>query len=389
MNLRWQPSTAPDFDHYNLYTSRSELRDTKGLTPVHQIRDSTTRAHQVVGLEIGIRHSFAVAAVDKSGNENRAVVSASAAPTRMPRGNIAPDLYVDLYASDAAWPGTTILPVNHDRGRPRIVEVNLLGEVVWEYRLPEQLSPYTNPGFDVELLPTNNILMVLPGKGVYEINRQGEIVWSYLDTKVSHDADRLPNGNTLVVYGNFDSIGDAQVKEVSPAGQIVWAWYAGSYFNKAPYKDIYQAGWTHTNAATRLANGNTLISTRNFNLLVEVDARGAVVRTIGEGLLIEAHDPEPLPNGNILVANHGLPEKAIEIDPVTGRIVWQFPVPAQLLRDANRLPNGNTLITGGTVIIEVTPEGRVVWQLRLRPALQPWEAPARGFYKAERVSIGR
>ncbi|NPV27269.1 MAG: hypothetical protein HPY81_07485 [Firmicutes bacterium] len=61
----------------------------------------------------------------------------------------------------------------------------MLGEIVWKYELPDVLKRYTNPGFDAELLPNNNILMELPGKGVYEISRKGEIVWSYADSKVS------------------------------------------------------------------------------------------------------------------------------------------------------------------------------------------------------------
>lgn len=159
----------------------------------------------------------------------------------------------------------------------------MLGEIIWEYSVPQHLKKYTNPGFDVELLSNNNILLVLPGNGVHEIDRNGNIVWSYMDEKVSHDADRLPNGNTLVVYGNEDSINDAQVKEINPEGAIVWAWYAKDHFDKPPYNGIFNEGWTHTNAVSRLPNGNTLISLRNFNFITEVDPQGAVVRTIGGG----------------------------------------------------------------------------------------------------------
>jgi hypothetical protein len=308
----------------------------------------------------------------------------------MPRGTLDPEIYVDVYHSDRAWAGTTLLPDNHNIERPRIIEVNMLGEVIWEYVLPGNLKQYTNPGFDVEPLPNNNILFVLPGKGVYEIDRDGDIVWSYLDSKVSHDADRLPNGNTLVVFGNEDQISDAQVKEVNPKGGIVWAWYARDHFNKAPYKDIYDQGWTHTNAVLRMQNGNTLISPRNFNFLVEVDPQGAVVRTIGEGILKKQHDPEILPNGNILLANHRKPHSAVEIDSKTGRIVWQYAMPERStwpVRDANRLPNGNTLITGATKIVEVTPEGEVAWQLILKGVtIGREDAAGLGFYKAERIN---
>jgi len=302
-----------------------------------------------------------------------------------------PDICVDIYNPDKAWYGTTLLADNHRPEQPRIIDVNMQGQIVWEYVLPQNLRRFTNPGFDVEWLPNNNILLVLPLKGVYEISRDGDIVWSYLDKKVSHDADRLPNGNTLVVFGGRDQISDAQVKEIDPKARIVWAWYAKDHFCKSPYKDIYDEGWTHTNAAIRLPNGNTMVSLRNFNLVVEVDPHGSIVRTLGEGIFRYQHDPEILPSGNILVANHRIPHRAIEVDPKTHRIVWQsemFERGAAPVRDADRLPNGNTLITGSTKIVEVTTEGEIVWQLTLKGVTleRPRERVRLGFYKAERIA---
>ena len=140
-------------------------------------------------------------------------------------GRVDSSFEVDIHNPSKAYEGTTILADNHDLNFPRIVELNMKGEIVWEYALPSQMRSYTNPGFDVEVLPSDHVLFVLPGKGIYEINRKGKVVWSHLDKKVSHDADRLPNGNTLYVFGNEDKKKDAQVKEVNPAGQIVWSWY--------------------------------------------------------------------------------------------------------------------------------------------------------------------
>ncbi len=325
--------------------------------------------------------------------EAQEVVEEEAVPvlTPMPRGTIDPDIHVDIYQPDMVWAGTTLLADNHIRERPRIIEVNMLGEIIWEYQLPQDVRQYTNPGFDVERLPNNNILLLLPLKGLYEIDRNGNTVWSYLDKQVSHDADRLPNGNTLVVFGGEDEASDAQVKEINPKGEIVWAWYAKDHFDKSPYKDIYDGGWTHANAVSRLSNGNTLISLRNFNFVVEVDSRGSVVRTIGEGIFHKQHDPEILPNGNILVANHIRPQRAIEVNPQTGEIVWQsagFERDACPIRDADRLPNGNTLITGTTKIVEVTPEGKIVWQLSLKGVLLgEQDLRGVGFYKAERIGL--
>ncbi len=312
-------------------------------------------------------------------------------PTRVtptpafPRGKVDPDWSVDVYDPELAVSGTTLFADNHNLAAPRIVEANMLGEIVWEYRLPENWRQYTNPGFDIEPLANGNVLFVLPRKGAFEIDRAGKVVWSYLTEQISHDADRLPNGNTLVVFGAMDRMNDAQVKEINPRGEIVWAWYARDQFNRAPYKEISEEGWTHTNAASRLENGDTLISLRNFHVVVQVDPKGAVVKTYGEGLFRYPHDPQVLANGNILLANHVEPQRAIEIDPQTGQVVWQFVMPGQLVRDANRLPNGNTLITGSSAIVQVTRQGKIVWQLKLRTPLDKSDAPGRGFYKAELI----
>jgi len=307
-----------------------------------------------------------------------------------PQGNPDPAFKIEVFRPDKVWKGTTIFSDNHDPDHPRIVEVSMAGEVIWQYDVPADMKKFLNPGEDVEPLPNGNILMVFPRLGIFEINKKREVVWKYLDPKVSHDADRLPNGNTIVVFGGGDTLNDAQVKEINPKGQIVWTWYARDQFNKEPYTSISKEGWTHTNAVTRLPNGNTLISPRNFNFLIEVDRDGKTVRIIGEGRIESQHDPEILPNGNILMVNQMIPHTAIEMNP-NGEIVWNFSIPnrkAYPVRDANRLENGNTLITAADRILEVTPQGEVVWMLMLKDVqfTTPTDAQSYGFYKATRIS---
>ncbi len=356
---------------------------------------------------------------DEATEEEEVAEEEEASPTLPPdtppmvRGTVDPDISVDIYEPDLVWAGTTLLADLHDPYRRgiegdyfvRLIEVNMLGEIVWEYVVPEDLGIHSNTGLDVELLPNDNILFVLPHNGVYEVNRNGIIVWSYLTTRISHDADRLPNGNTIFVWGGGDEMSDAQVKEINAEGEIVWEWYARDHFNEPPYSTIDNQGWTHTNAVTRMANGNTLISPRNFGLLVEVDPQGSVVRTIGGGVILGdkasilkqneekdphgPHDPEVLPNGNILVVSQFLPHRAVEMDSETGDVVWEFTItdPGNWpVRDADRLPNGNTLITGVTKIVEVTPEGKIVWQLTLGVTFERGDLAPFGFYKAERIS---
>src|SRR5690606_19055141 len=84
------------------------------------------------------------------------------------------------------------------------------------------------------------------------------------------------------------------------------------------------------------------------------------------------HDPSVLPSGNLLVFDnlgHRGRSRAVEVDPVDGRVVWQWPavpdpdVQSRLLGAATRLPNGDTVVVDSDSgrAVEVTPEGEVVW----------------------------
>ena len=85
-----------------------------------------------------------------------------------------------------------------------------------------------------------------------------------------------------------------------------------------------------------------------------------------------------LGNGNILVFDNGTHRRddprtysrVLEIDPATKRPVWTYqdqPVfnfYSAYISGAQRLPNGNTLITEGCTgrLFEVTRDGDVVWE---------------------------
>lgn len=133
--LSWTKSTTGDFSHYNIYISKSEIRDVAGMMPVKKLTDIGTNTYPVPDLELEAKYYFSVTAVDKSGNENKLTTSVSVTPAAMPRGTTDPEIYVDVYRPEKAWAGTTLLPDNHNIDRPRVIEVNMLGEIVWEYRV--------------------------------------------------------------------------------------------------------------------------------------------------------------------------------------------------------------------------------------------------------------
>jgi hypothetical protein len=277
---------------------------------------------------------------------------------------------------------------------PRIIEVDMEGEILWEYTVPDNLKANTNPGFDAERLDNGHTLITYSRYGIVEIDYAGNVIWEHRDNKISHDSDRLDNGNTIYVFGGNDTYNDTHVKEVNSNGNMVWSWSARDYFY-SEYSDVSAQGWTHINTVIRMDNGHTLVSLRNFDLLAEIDTQGNVVDILGKGILYYPHDPEILPNGNILLANQNplgsreIFHKALEFDPGNNQIIWEYEIPKNTdwpVRDADRLPNGNTLITCSTRIIEVTEEKEIVWQFRLEEVtFEPGEAAARGFYKAQRL----
>ncbi|MFH0912810.1 MAG: aryl-sulfate sulfotransferase [Candidatus Omnitrophota bacterium] len=312
------------------------------------------------------------------------VYTVSAEQGKKPQGN-SDRWTVDIWKKEKACNGTTLFTDTTDMHNPRIVEVDMEGRVVWEYRLPDNLKPYYR-GIDVERLSNGNTLFVCALRGVYEVNKEGDIIWSYKTSKISHDADRLPNGNTLYVFGMEDKITDAQVTEVDKYGHVVWKWSVSKHLDKFTYNpDHLVGGFTHTCAVQRLSNGNTLICLRNFNCLAEVTKQGDVIRIIGKGIIYYPHDPEILDSGDILVisqypllknyASQPTPDESVFFYPVaqinskTGEITWSFDPPnwkqENLTCDADRLPNGNTLILTPLQIIEVTPKEEIVWRLKV------------------------
>jgi outer membrane protein assembly factor BamB len=290
---------------------------------------------------------------------------------------------VEVHRPERVYAGTTIFTDTTDPLAPVIVEVDMAGKVIWSYAMARS----DHDDMDVEWIPQSDHILFTQSSGVYEVDRSGKIVWSH-KAPSSHDADRLANGNTLVVWGWGTDSASPEVREVDPSGKLVWAWHAAEHL-KGERRIFAQEGFTHTNSATRLGNGNTLISLRNFFMLVEVDPAGRIVWKLSD-LYTTPHDPEILANGNILV-NTRMPQVITEFTPA-GRIVWQYQ-PDQnevnTVRSVHRLPNGNTILSERTKIIEITPEREIVWQLRLKNVDRGMQDRGRHLYKVERIPLDK
>ncbi len=113
----------------------------------------------------------------------------------------------------------------------------------------------------------------------------------------------------------------------------------------------------------------------------------------GDWVLDQQHDATLLANGHVLLFNDGQYRRhavsassLVEIDPLTNEVVWSYEgygfggtsFYSAITGGAQRLPNGDTLATLGTKgqLMEVTPDGTVVWDYRYQSGVVDPKYPA-------------
>lgn len=313
-----------------------------------------------------------------------------------------PNLNLEKHVPEKAWKGNVIFVDNLEK---RVVEVDRKGRMVWEVALPSEIvAPTCSTGAcsfarkggcaslvsDVELLPGGTMLIMAGGRGVYELDRKGNVVWSYENPAVSHDADRLPNGDTVMACAVAEKLSefpydDPQAIAVNKEGEVVWSWSAKDEYLDSEWKDVRSrdAGdWTHVNSVQRLGDGTTLVSVRNWNSLIAVDEQGKTSWKTGGGKTPHCpHTPVMLDDGTIIVSEP-INGRVVIWDPKKKSVVWSWPKKTwreggeyYFFRAAWPLPNGNVfMIDSLGRFIEVTRSGEVVW-LASKPGFESRRRP--------------
>jgi len=245
----------------------------------------------------------------------------------------------------------------------------------------------------------------------------GKILWE-CPVINHHHIHRTPEGNYMFLladrrpfekFGGRMLVGD-QIVEWDPRRNApVWDWHLFDHHEP----EVDRRDYSHANTIEPVPGEEAyIVSCRNMNSLVKVDRKsGEIVWRLGVGgdfemgpedYFYHQHSPEIQPNGNILLFDNGTGRPAeaggeysraveLEVDErgMKARAVWSWRHEPDLYcpiwSDADRLPNGNTLITFGTRTegdttryVEVTPDGEVVWEVELTPS--GW-----GTYRAERI----
>ncbi|WP_408958230.1 arylsulfotransferase family protein [Natrinema sp. 74] len=191
-----------------------------------------------------------------------------------------------------------------------------------------------------------------------------------------HDVDRINETHFAVA----DMVSD-QVFIVNTETEIVdWLWDAQSDF---PLEGghSYPRDWAHINDVEYIESGQMegriMVSLRNQDQVVFLDRQKGLLEnwTVGgeneHDILNEQHNPDYIPESQggpaVIVAdseNAQIKEFQRENGEWNRTWTWEDDQ-IQWPRDADRLPNGNTLIadTHGNRVLEVNESGDIVWQV--------------------------
>jgi hypothetical protein len=226
----------------------------------------------------------------------------------------------------------------------------------------------------------------------------------------THDVELLDSGEYLLSDMEHERIFTVR------NGTVTWQWNASEFYDAPP--DPTRRDWLHINDVDAINESHYLVSVRNSNQILVVERGAGVVEVINEDrgtgddacqlrgdqladfdddgeircgdpdVMDHQHNPQWLSDDTVLVADSGN-HRVVELRRVDGEWepVWTLRTAGGISldwpRDADRLDNGNTLITDtfNTRVLEVDENGSVVWSRQT-----PDDSPIA--YEAERLPEG-
>ena len=265
------------------------------------------------------------------------------------------------------------------------------------------------------LLPNGDLIADYEGNGdtpygyaLVKLDKDSNVIWTYFG-RTHHDFDIGPDGRIYALVHGFVDKPDSYFQNLatprlldslvvlSPDGKEEQRISLFDAIASSRWQQLIHTVSFYAVADPLHANDVDFITdemARNFSygkagqVLVSFRELGAIgvldlpTRTLvwgARGSWLGQHDPDILPNGNILMFdNYGgfrrqyaqRTSRIIEVDPSNDQIVWRYagtqenPLGSLIRGGQERLQNGNTLITesSGGRILEVTPDGQIVWQ---------------------------
>jgi hypothetical protein len=323
------------------------------------------------------------------------------------------EIEVTVYDPDRAYNGYTFF---ESRSNKRILGVNMEGEVLWDVQVYDRLFPGEMNGFEYQ---RNGTLLFLQ-YGIprvmdlsdYSILYEGNDIGGHHDSTLTPIQTILcPTRENIKVdyepWWPFTTLIADIITEVDMASnEIIWEWHLKDYVDPIEHHHesieiVWGEGvrdWSHANTVQFIPDyvfkGQTydavLLNSRHLNTFYVIDhATGDILWSCGEHgmfgfpapgeelLFSHAHQVELLSDGHVTMYDNGndrpVPSsRALElsIDPVAqvAEEVWSWTEPGMYDYwggDANRLPNGNVLLTNVEAgrLIEVTHAGEIVWEM--------------------------
>ena len=316
-----------------------------------------------------------------------------------------------------------------------VIMVDAGGEIVWYYI--HGTSGDTRGDVSTELFPDGVLVGPTSGEPARLVALSGEVLWegppNGTQQLMSHFAMRRANGNYVLNYeidkaaqnGNT-RIDDQRLDEITPDREVVWSWTLFDHVEPAGNKE-------------ELCHGNHLLFDDPAGVLYyncrwlgmfKIDrTSGDILWRLGgtydetslgpgdwtydppDAQFSDMHEPEFHDDGTLMLYDNGgyamggggqnLHSRVLEyaLDEAAKKATLTFEFPGDFTvdawyennwytpfwGDADRLPNGNILVTAGvrsasasTRLFEITREGKVVWELTF--------PPNNGSYKAARLS---
>ena len=264
-------------------------------------------------------------------------------------------LFMSSEASSAAGPGYAFIACDVDTSE--ITSYNAAGEPVWVYA---EVKP-----IDAWAMPDGAVLAAyLPSPrtgnrgGVRLIAADKRTLFDYPYADEIMSCQPLANGHILV-----NECDAGRITEIDRKGNALRSF------------DLLAKGMGHKTARLiRLTpQGTVLVGECYSHKLREYDFNGKLLK---EWDLPMAYSASRLANGNTLISGYK-PAQVVEIDPA-GKSVWTLTaadLPPELnigsFCESTRLPGGNTLVACASrsskpgpraVFLEVSPDKRVVWK---------------------------
>ncbi len=308
-----------------------------------------------------------------------------------------------------AWRGLNLYVSGH---APEARLVDMEGRLLhrWSYPLerfrPEVFEdPATRDQFRkleyfrrARLLPDGKLLAIFEGLGLVELDPDSHLLWAYRggahhDLDVDHEGRILVldrEGTTLPWLDPDHGVLEDMITELSPEGRVLDRISIPEAFRDSLYAPLLERRGPppdefHTNTLEILdgslaekspafRRGNLLISVLQLDTVAVIDPRSKKVVWAETGMWRKQHQPTVLANGHLLVFDNTGPgedrSRVLELDPFSQQVFWHFggdpgtDLYSQTLGSAQRLPNGDTLITESENgrAFEVDHDGRTVWQ---------------------------